>query len=123
MVEDRDDDLVRLAAATRDIECDDAFTDALMSAIEPDGDALERISRTTATIEPAASFTDAIMATVQPTSVVRPRAESPTGEGVVRSGRAAVVLAGLVAAASVFFAVYTEDQLDSDVMSSVEVIE
>lgn len=111
-------ELARLAAATSDVKPDDGFADAVLRAAADAGDPLARIGRATAEIEPAAAFTDAVM------EAVRAEPARPAiSEGIVRTGRAAIVIAALAAAASVLLFFRTQSQLDAAIMASVDTIE
>ncbi|MGK4008874.1 hypothetical protein WMF31_40085 [Sorangium sp. So ce1036] len=139
---DRDDDrteldrdLARLAAATSRLDPGDGFTDAVLRAAaaqadpaQPDpaqpaaaqADRLARIARATRDVAPDPAFTDAVLRAVQ----AAPLPARPTvTDGIVRSGRAAVVLTALAAAASVAFVWQAQRQVDAAIMASVDPIE
>ncbi|AUX27393.1 hypothetical protein SOCEGT47_079810 [Sorangium cellulosum] len=144
---DRDDDrteldrdLARLAAATSRLDADDGFTDAVLRAAaaqadpaqaapaqadlaQPDPaqpDPLARIARATRDVAPDPAFTDAVLRAVR----AAPLPARPTvTDGIVRSGRAAVVLTALAAAASVAFVWQAQRQVDAAIMASVDTLE
>ncbi|MGK3968521.1 hypothetical protein WMF38_30610 [Sorangium sp. So ce118] len=123
---DLDRDLARLAAATDRLDVDDAddrFTEAVLRAAGAAGDPLARIARATEGLAPDAAFTEAVLraATSAPLSV---RAARPAmADGIVRSGRAAILVTALAAAASVLFFLQTQRDVDSAIMASVDTIE
>lgn len=122
---DRDDDrierdLARLAAATADLSADESFTEAVLRAAKAADDPLTRLARATDSIEPAPAFTDAVLRAVKAAPAPAPPA---VAEGIVRSGRAAIVLAALAAAASVLLFFRTQSQLDAAIVTSVDTIE
>ncbi|XXY44169.1 hypothetical protein WME91_29600 [Sorangium sp. So ce269] len=123
---DLDRDLARLAAATDRLDVDDAddrFTEAVLRAAGAAGDPLARIARATEGLAPDAAFTDAVLraATSAPLSA---RAARPAmADGIVRSGRAAILVTALAAAASVLFFLQTQRDVDSAIMASVDTIE
>ncbi|WP_437743040.1 hypothetical protein WME73_48175 [Sorangium sp. So ce302] len=124
---DRDDDrteldrdLARLAAATDRLDADDRFTAAVLRAAAAPDDPLARIARATEAIAPDAAFTEAVLraATAAPLP-----ARVAVADGIVRSGRAAIVVTALAAAASVLFFLHTQRDVDSAIMASVETVE
>ncbi|XXT19371.1 hypothetical protein WME94_55020 [Sorangium sp. So ce429] len=126
---DLDRDLARLAAATDRLDVDDAddrFTEAVLRAAGAPGapgDPLARIARATEGLAPDAAFTEAVLraATSAPLSA---RAARPAmADGIVRSGRAAILVTALAAAASVLFFLQTQRDVDSAIMASVDTIE
>ncbi|HTN85505.1 MAG TPA: hypothetical protein VL242_17525 [Sorangium sp.] len=126
---DLDRDLARLAAATDRLDVDDAdhrFTEAVLRAAGAAGDPLARIARATEGLAPDAAFTEAVLraATSAPLSA-RParRARPAMADGIVRSGRAAILVTALAAAASVLFFLQTQRDVDSAIMASVDTIE
>lgn len=126
---DRDDDrierdLARLAAATADLSADDSFTEAVLcaaKAAKAADDPLTRLARATDAIEPDPAFTDAILRAVK--AAPAPAQPAIVADGIVRSGRAAIVLAALAAAASVLLFFRTQSQLDAAIVTSVDTIE
>ncbi|AUX48679.1 hypothetical protein SOCE26_102200 [Sorangium cellulosum] len=129
---DRDDDrtaldrdLARLAAATARLDADDHFTDAVMRAAAPAGDPLAevaRLARATEGLAPDAGFTDAVLRAVRAAPLPAP-ARPAVADGIVRAGRAAVVLTALAAAASVAFSFQSQRQFDTAIMASVDTLE
>ncbi|WP_437832869.1 hypothetical protein [Sorangium sp. So ce1153] len=120
---DLDRDLARLAAATDRLGVDDAdhrFTEAVLRAAGAAGDPLARIARATEGLAPDAAFTEAVLraATSAPLS-----ARPAMADGIVRSGRAAILVTALAAAASVLFFLQTQRDVDSAIMASVDTIE
>ncbi|WP_437967331.1 hypothetical protein WMF04_48610 [Sorangium sp. So ce260] len=125
---DRDDDrteldrdLARLAAATARLDADDRFTGAVLRAAATADDPLARIARATEGLEPDAAFTEAVLRAAA--AAAPPPARPAMAEGIVRSGRAAIVVTALAAAASVLFFLRTQRDVDSAIMASVETIE
>ncbi|WP_437724203.1 hypothetical protein [Sorangium sp. So ce861] len=123
---DRDDDrteldreLARLAAATARLDADDRFTEAVLRAAAAD-DPLARLAAATADLAPDAAFTEAVVRAA--TAAPRP-ARPAMADGIVRSGRAAIVVTALAAAASVLFFLQTQRDVDSAIMASVEAVE
>lgn len=114
-----DQEIARLAAATSDLEPADGFTDAVLRAAI-DADPLARAARATRDLEPDAAFTDAIVEAVR--AVPSPARPGFT-DGIVRTGRAAVVVAALAAAASVVLFFQTQRQVDAAIMASVDTVE
>jgi hypothetical protein len=114
-----DQELARLAAATSDLKADDGFTDAVLRAAA-EADPLARIARATKDLEPDEAFTGAILDAVR----AAPKPARPAfGEGIVRSGRAAIAVAALAAAASVLLFFQTQRQVDEAIMASVDTVE
>lgn len=123
---DRDDDrierdLARLAAATADLSADDSFTEAVLCAAKAADDPLTRLARATDSIEPDPAFTDAVLRAVK--AAPAPAQPAIVADGIVRSGRAAIVLAALAAAASVLLFFRTQSQLDAAIVTSVDTLE
>jgi hypothetical protein len=136
---DRDDDrtgpdrdLARLAAATARIDADDRFTAAVLRAATAStastasaaSDPLARIAAATDGLEPDAGFTDAMVraATAAPRLLPLP-ARPAIADGIVRSGRPALVVTALAAAASILFFLQAQRDVDSAIMASVEALE
>ncbi|WP_437675679.1 hypothetical protein [Sorangium sp. So ce131] len=137
---DRDDDrtaldrdLARLAAATARLDADDRFTDAVMRAAAPAGERaaapagdpfaeVARLARATKGLAPDAGFTDAVLRAVRAAPLPAP-ARPAVADGIVRAGRAAVVLTALAAAASVAFSFQSQRQFDTAIMASVDTLE
>ncbi|WP_438006787.1 hypothetical protein WME89_50955 [Sorangium sp. So ce321] len=124
---DLDRDLARLAAATDRLDVDDAddrFTEAVLRAAGAADDPLARIARATGGLAPDAAFTEAVLraATSAPLSARLP-ARPAMADGIVRSGRAAILVTALAAAASVLFFLQTQRDVDSAIMASVDTIE
>ncbi|WP_437952919.1 hypothetical protein WME98_21025 [Sorangium sp. So ce296] len=124
---DRDDDrteldreLARLAAATARLDADDRFTEAVLRAAAAADDPLARLAAATADLAPDAAFTEAVVRAA--TAAPRP-ARPAMADGIVRSGRAAIVVTAFAAAASVLFFLQTQRDVDSAIMASVEAIE
>ncbi|WP_437577036.1 hypothetical protein [Sorangium sp. So ce887] len=124
---DRDDerteldrDLARLAAATARLDADDRFTEAVLRAAAAADDPLARVARATDDLAPDAAFTEAVLraATAAP-----PPARPAMADGIVRSGRAAIVVTALAAAASVLFFLRTQRDVDTAILASVETLE
>ncbi|WP_437484202.1 hypothetical protein WME75_44365 [Sorangium sp. So ce1014] len=124
---DRDDerteldrDLARLAAATARLDADDHFTEAVLRAAAAADDPLARVARATGDLAPDAAFTEAVLraATAAP-----PPARPAMADGIVRSGRAAIVVTALAAAASVLFFLRTQRDVDTAILASVETLE
>ncbi len=124
---DRDDerteldrDLARLAAATARLDADDRFTEAVLRAAAAADDPLARVARATGDLAPDAAFTEAVLraATAAP-----PPARPAMADGIVRSGRAAIVVTALAAAASVLFFLRTQRDVDTAILASVETLE
>ncbi|WP_437655900.1 hypothetical protein [Sorangium sp. So ce1182] len=123
---DLDRDLARLAAATDRLDVDDAddrFTEAVLRAAGAADDPLARIARATEGLAPDAAFTEAVLraATSAPLSALPAR--PAMADGIVRSGRAAILVTALAAAASVLFFLQTQRDVDSAIMASVDTIE
>ncbi|WP_437991660.1 hypothetical protein [Sorangium sp. So ce145] len=123
---DRDDDrtgpdrdLARLAAATARIDADDRFTAAVLRAATA-SDPLARLAAATDGLEPDAGFTDAMVRAATASAVP---ARPAIADGIVRSGRPALVVTALAAAASVLFFLQTQRDVDSAIMASVEALE
>ncbi|WP_437278498.1 hypothetical protein WME90_46010 [Sorangium sp. So ce375] len=116
-----DQDLARLAAATARLDADDRFTAAVLRAAAATSDPLARLAAATDGLEPDAGFTDAVVraATAAPLLPARPA----IADGIVRSGRPALVVTALAAAASVIFFLQTQRDVDSAIMASVEALE
>ncbi|WP_437599483.1 hypothetical protein [Sorangium sp. So ce590] len=124
---DRDDerteldrDLARLAAATARLDADDRFTEAVLRAAAAADDPLARVARATDDLAPDAAFTEAVL---RAAAAARPPARPAMADGIVRSGRAAIVVTAFAAAASVLFFLRTQRDVDSAIMASVETIE
>lgn len=124
---DRDDDrteldrdLARLAAATSRLDADDRFMEAVLRAAAAADDPLARIARATDDLDPGAAFTEAVL---RAAAAAPPPARPAMADGIVRSGRAAIVVTALAAAASVLFFLRTQRDVDSAIMASVETIE
>ncbi|WP_438025982.1 hypothetical protein [Sorangium sp. So ce233] len=118
---DLDRDLARLAAATDRLDVDDAddrFTEAVLRAAKADDDPLARIARATEGLAPDAAFTEAVLRAAK-AAPARPA----MADGIVRSGRAAIVVTALAAAASVLFFLRTQRDFDSAIMASVDTLE
>ena len=98
------DHLKRLAAELDDLRPTDGFTDAVMAAVEQ------------AAIEEGAD--DATLTLVPSTG-----GSNGWTEGVWRSGVPAVVLAAMAAAACLLLSVQAQDDLDADVLATVDVVE
>ncbi|MGK3998267.1 hypothetical protein [Sorangium sp. So ce1024] len=123
---DIDRDLARLAAATDRLDADDAdgrFTEAVLRAAAANDDPLARIARATEDIAPDAAFTDAILRAATAAPATAASARPAVADGIVRSGRAAIAVTALAAAASVLFFLRTQHDLDSAVMASVDTLE
>ncbi|WP_437733904.1 hypothetical protein [Sorangium sp. So ce1335] len=125
---DLDRDLARLAAATDRLDADDRFTEAVLRAAAAADDPLARIARATEDLAPDAAFTDAVLrAAAAAPATAAPAAAAPArpavADGIVRSGRAAIVVTALAAAASVLFFLRTQSDFDSAVMASVDTLE
>ncbi|CAN98964.1 hypothetical protein predicted by Glimmer/Critica [Sorangium cellulosum So ce56] len=123
---DRDDDrtgpdrdLARLAAATARIDADDRFTAAVLRAATA-SDPLARLAAATDGLEPDAGFTEAMVRAATASAVP---ARPAIADGIVRSGRPALVVTALAAAASVLFFLQTQRDVDSAIMASVEALE
>lgn len=115
-----DQELARLAAATSDLTPNDAFTDAVLRAASDAESPLARAARATGVLEPDAAFTDAVLDAVR----AAPASAQPAfSDGIVRAGRAAVVVAALAAAASVLLFFQTQSQIDAAIMASVDPVE
>lgn len=128
---DRDDDrtgpdrdLARLAAATARIDADDRFTAAVLRAATASAasDPLARIAAATGGLEPDAGFTEAMVRAATAAPPLLP-ARPAIADGIVRSGRPALVVTALAAAASVLFFLQTQREVDSEIMASVEAVE
>ncbi|WP_438034142.1 hypothetical protein [Sorangium sp. So ce204] len=126
---DRDDDrtgpdrdLARLAAATARIDADDRFTAAVLRAATASAasDPLARIAAATDGLEPDAGFTEAMVRAATASALP---ARPAIADGIVRSGRPALVVTALAAAASVLFFLQTQRDVDSAIMASVEALE
>ncbi|WP_438017131.1 hypothetical protein WMF18_41155 [Sorangium sp. So ce315] len=123
---DLDRDLARLAAATDRLDADDAggrFTEAVLRAAAAADDPLARIARATEDLAPDAAFTDAVLRAAAAAPAPAAPAPAAVADGIVRSGRAAIVVTALAAAASVLFFLRTQHDLDSAVMASVDTLE
>ncbi|WP_437529324.1 hypothetical protein WME79_47515 [Sorangium sp. So ce726] len=129
---DRDDDrttpdrdLARLAAATDRIDADDRFTAAVLraAAASAASDPLARLAAATDGIEPDAGFTDAMVRAATAAPRLPLPARPAIADGIVRSGRPALVVTALAAAASVLFFLQTQRDVDSAIMASVEALE
>lgn len=133
---DRDDDrtgldrdLARLSAATARIDADDRFTAAVLraaaaSAASAATDPLARIAAATDGLEPDAGFTEAVVSAATAAPLVLPLPARPAiADGIVRSGRPALVVTALAAAASILFFLQTQRDVDSAIMASVEAVE
>ncbi|XYH97668.1 hypothetical protein ACMHYB_59600 [Sorangium sp. So ce1128] len=120
---DLDRDLARLAAATDRLDADDRFTEAVLRAAGAEGDPLARIARATEGLAPDAAFTEAVLRAATSASLPARPARSAVADGIVRSGRAAILVTALAAAASVLFFLQTQRDVDSAIMASVETIE
>lgn len=122
-----DRDLARIAAATARIDADDRFTAAVLraAAASAASDPLARIAAATDGLDPDAGFTDAMVsaATAAPRLLVVLPARPAIADGIVRSGRPALVVTALAAAASVLFFLQTQRDVDSAIMASVEALE
>ncbi|MDC0679509.1 MULTISPECIES: hypothetical protein [Sorangium] len=128
---DRDDDrtgpdrdLARLAAATARIDADDRFTAAVLRAATASAasDPLARIAAATDGLEPDAGFTEAMVRAATAAPPLLP-ARPAIADGIVRSGRPALVVTALAAAASVLFFLQTQRDVDSAIVASVEAVE
>ncbi|WP_437326433.1 hypothetical protein [Sorangium sp. So ce381] len=128
---DRDDDrtgpdrdLARLSAATARIDADDRFTAAVLRAATASAasDPLARIAAATGGLEPDAGFTEAMVRAATAAPPLLP-ARPAIADGIVRSGRPALVVTALAAAASVLFFLQTQREVDSEIMASVEAVE
>lgn len=135
---DLERELERLRAATDAIEPDDAFTDAILRAVdaEMDRDPLADLARRTDSIDAPEAIVDAVMdrvkrADVSASNVVpittkslktKPRAASWT-DGVTRTGPFALGLAFAAAAAGVLFFVSTQRDADATVATAVDAVE
>ncbi|WP_437296567.1 hypothetical protein [Sorangium sp. So ce426] len=126
---DRDDDrtgpdrdLARLAAATARIDADDRFTAAVLRAATASAasDPLARIAAATDGLAPDAGFTEAMVRAATASALP---ARPAIADGIVRSGRPALVVTALAAAASVLFFLQTQRDVDSAIMASVEALE
>ncbi len=117
------DSFSRISLATEDIEPDARISEAVMSRVDQEGvvaartdepalssglAVFSRIAAATSKIEPATAFTDAVMAKL-------PKVRAGLGEGLLRSARMSLLVAGFAAAASVFFSWYTEESQDEQV--------
>ncbi|KYF67586.1 hypothetical protein [Sorangium cellulosum] len=129
---DIDRDLARLAAATDRLDVDDAgdrFTEAVLRAAKADDaakaadDPLARIARATEGLAPDAAFTDAVLRAAKAAPAKAAPAPPAMADGIVRSGRAAIAVTALAAAASVLFFLQTQRDLDSAIMASVDTLE
>ncbi|WP_437634553.1 hypothetical protein [Sorangium sp. So ce854] len=123
---DIDRDLARLAAATDRLDADDAggrFTEAVLRAAAAADDPLARIARATEDLAPDAAFTDAVLRAAKAAPATAAPARPAVADGIVRSGRAAIAVTALAAAASVLFFLRTQRDLDSAVMASVDTLE
>lgn len=123
---DLDRDLARLAAATDRLDADDAggrFTEAVLRAAAAADDPLARIARATEDLAPDAAFTDAVLRAATGAPATAAPARPAMADGIVRSGRAAIAVTALAAAASVLFFLRTQHDLDSAVMASVDTLE
>ena len=118
VLEEVGDPLARISVATADMEPDDRISDAVMAVVDPaNAPALSfgDIARVTAGLRPADNFTDAVMAAL-------PNVRSARGglsAGIIRSGRASLLVAGFVAAASIFLSWYTERSVDEQTVASI----
>ncbi|WP_437896775.1 hypothetical protein [Sorangium sp. So ce124] len=128
---DRDDDrtgpdrdLARIAAATARIDADDRFTAAVLRAATASAasDPLARIAAATEGLEPDAGFTEAMVRAATAAPPLLP-ARPAIADGIVRSGRPALVVTALAAAASVLFFLQTQRDVDSAIVASVEAVE
>ncbi|WP_437905864.1 hypothetical protein WME95_47840 [Sorangium sp. So ce327] len=131
---DRDDDrtgpdrdLARLAAATARIDADDRFTAAVLRAATAStasaaSDPLARIAAATDGLEPDAGFTEAMVRAATAAPRLLP-ARPAIADGIVRSGRPALVVTALAAAASILFFLQAQRDVDSAIMASVEALE
>jgi len=126
---DRDDDhteldrdLARLKAATADLRADDGFTAAILRATAVTADPLSRAAAATADLAPDEAFTDAVLDAIRAAPPLAP-ARPAIGDGIVRTGRAALVVAALAAAASVLLFFRTQSQVDTAIMATVEMVE
>ncbi|WP_433932031.1 hypothetical protein AB3662_46475 [Sorangium cellulosum] len=128
---DLDRDLARLAAATDRLDVDDAddrFTEAVLRAAKADDgkaddDPLARLARATEGLAPDAAFTDAVLRAAAAAPATAAPARPAVADGIVRSGRAAIVVTALAAAASVLFFLQTQRDFDSAIMASVDTLE
>ncbi|WP_437714017.1 hypothetical protein WMF45_48560 [Sorangium sp. So ce448] len=126
---DRDDDrtgpdrdLARLAAATARIDADDRFTAAVLRAAAA-SDPLARLAAATDGLEPDAGFTEAMVRAATAAPRLPLPARPAIADGIVRSGRPALVVTALTAAASILFFLQTQRDVDSAIMASVEALE
>ena len=116
--DDVDERLARAAAATADLDADPALGDAVMAELDPIDGVLVRAARATADLAPEGDLAAAVLRVVRPGP-----ARHAWPHAVVRSARAALVAASLAAAASVILSLYTQSELDADVMSAVDTVE
>ncbi|MFO0613810.1 MAG: hypothetical protein U0414_14555 [Polyangiaceae bacterium] len=112
------------AARTEALEPRAGFTDRVMGAVrvaaaEVDAEEpLDRIARRTEHVDTTAGFNERVMDRVRRQSERR-----GLGEGLSRNGLKALFAAAAVAAAAMFYASYSERNLDADVLTSVDAVE
>lgn len=121
-----DSDLARLAAATDEVAGEARMTDVILAAVSAaaateEGDALSRIARATRSLDARPEIGDAVMDHLR---APRSRREAPSWiDGVVRTGPIAVVIAAVVAAASLSLFFSSEGTIDATLISAAEVME
>jgi len=123
--EDAGEPLARISLATAEIEPEERLSDAVMArveAAEASPTSFERrprftfdeIARATAEVRPPIDFTDAVMA-----KLPKVGARKGFADGLMRSARATLLVAGFAAAASVVFSWYTERSADEQTVASL----
>ena len=119
-LDERDEELARLRAATEVIAPDHGLAEAILSAALRDpADPLPRLADATRSLDATSDFTDAVMARVK-----RADAMAPSWmDGVVRTAPVALGLAALAVAASFVLSFASQGDVDATIAASVDAVE
>lgn len=118
-----------LADRTAGLEPSPRFTARVMDAVLAESaapaDPLEVLARRTDHLDASPDFDDRLMTRIRRESHAAPRRDKRTalGDGLARNGLKALFAAAAVAAAAMFYASYSERDLDADVLASVDTVE
>ena len=126
--QDRNSPLDELARATDDLRPANAVVDAVMervtaSAASSSPESLQTLAALTDELCPADGFADEVMRRVHAVGAPRQAGGWFSAEGMVRSGRAALLVAAAVAAGFLVYGSYAERLLYGESMASVAPVE
>ncbi len=90
-------------------------------------DQLEALARATETVQPSDDFADALMDQIMSESVAAAPSSQPGAAAwrneMVRTGRFAVAVAAVAAAACLTLSMFAQSEYDQEVMATIDVLE